>query len=91
MLIAELDDQIQMREVDAILSFLPRFRDLDPTQACIRWPGFRVEDDQLIFDRCQKPPACPGVLSSSFTSTALFGATTGPHGNPKRRGITRIR
>ena len=56
MTIAKIDDQIRMRDVDVVLSFLHRFRDLDPTQACIRWPGFRVEDDHLIFDRGENHP-----------------------------------
>ena len=46
--IAKLDDQIQMRDVDVIFSFLPRFRDLDPTQACIRWPGFASRTTSLF-------------------------------------------
>jgi hypothetical protein len=53
---AKLEDQIQARDVDAILSFLPRFRNLDPAQACIRWPSFRLENDQLIFDRGKNHP-----------------------------------
>jgi Family of unknown function (DUF6508) len=59
-------DQIQMRDVDAILSFLPRFRDLDPTQACIRWPGFRVEDNQLILDRGKNHPLVIEFLAALY-------------------------
>lgn len=66
MTVAKLDDPIQIRDVDAILSFLPRFRDLDPTQACIRWPGFRIEDGQLIFDRARNHPLVIEFLAALY-------------------------
>jgi hypothetical protein len=64
--IAKLDDQIQMRDVDAILSFLPRFRDLDPIQACIRWPGIRVEDDKLIIYRGENHPLVQEFIAALY-------------------------
>ncbi len=72
MTIAKLDDRIQMRDVDAILGFLPRFRDLDPNQACIRWPGIRIEDGQPILDHSQESPACHWNFWGLYMRTALF-------------------
>lgn len=66
MTIAKLDDQIQASDVDAILSFLPRFRDLEPTEACIRWPGLRVEEDQLIFDRGENHPLVQKFIGALY-------------------------
>jgi hypothetical protein len=64
--IAKLDDRIQMRDVDAILGFLPRFRDLDPNQACIRWPGIRIEDGQPILDRAKNHPLVLEFLGALY-------------------------
>ncbi len=63
---AKLDDQIRMRDADAILAFLPRFRDLDPAQACVRWPDIRIEDGNLIFERAKNHPLILEFLAALY-------------------------
>jgi Family of unknown function (DUF6508) len=65
--VPKLDDRIQMRDVGAILSFLPRFGELDPIQACVRWPGIRIMQDRLIIARAKNHPLVLEFLEALYT------------------------
>lgn len=44
---AKISDPVQAEDLDTILAFLPRFRNLNPQQAAIREPGIREESGRL--------------------------------------------
>lgn len=67
MSITRLDDPVDAPDLDVVLSFLPRFRDLDPDQAAVRWPEIRVEGGQIVIDRGENHP-----IVSEFIKT-LYG------------------
>jgi hypothetical protein len=60
-----------MRDIEAILSFLPRFQALDPDKAAIRWPGIRLENGLLILDRGENHPLIGGFIEALYEHSII--------------------
>ncbi len=59
-----IDDPVHAADLDAILAFIPRFRDLDP--ATLRQPGIREEGGQLVIDRGENHALVTEFISAFY-------------------------
>lgn len=66
MSVPRLNDPIDPRDLDVVLSFLPRLRNLDPDLAALRWPGLRVIDDQIVIDRGENHPVVMEFITKLY-------------------------
>ena len=57
---------IGSHHLDAVLSFLPLLRNLDPDLACTRWPGIVMENGNLVIHRGENHPIVSELIDRLY-------------------------